>query len=261
MQISVIVVTFNEETRLESCLQSLKRFEDVVVVDIGSTDRSTEIAQAMSLPVIRHPWVPIGEMVLPGLMPRMQNDWIMRVDPDEVVPSALIEDLLQLEVEQQYGVISVPYQYYFLNRRLDTTIWGGVRPVPRVIHRARVSVTSEVHRTLNCKPGYETFILPSRLGNAVQHYWVDGYRQLFAKHERYIRMEGESRHNHGYRFAWKSLVQVPWESFKYSFIECSGWRGGWSGWFLSTFIAFYEARAWLSLRRYETQKMLKPNQS
>ncbi|NWG34856.1 MAG: glycosyltransferase family 2 protein [Chloroflexi bacterium] len=251
MNISALVVVFNEDRHLRDCLASLKPFEEVVVADIGSADHSIAIAHSMGAKVIRHPWVPIGEMVLPGLFPSLQNDWVIRVDPDEILPPSLVEDLIRLEVSDNIGIVHVPYQYYFLNRRLDTTLWGGVRPIPRVMHRDRVTVTADVHRALRCKPGCETYTLPSRPGNAVIHYWVDDYRQLIEKHERYLKMEGESRYNNGFRFDWKSLLYNPLKSFAASFIKYAGWRGGWAGWFLSVFIAVYEARAWLSLMRYE----------
>jgi glycosyltransferase involved in cell wall biosynthesis len=251
MQISVLVVTFNEEIRLKDCLLSLKRFDDVMVADLGSNDSSAKIAQNLGFKVVACPWVPIVEMVLPTLIPAMKYDWVIHVDPDEVLPPELIDDLFQLEVDDKYGIIDVPYQYYFLNKKLDTTIWGGVRPLPRVINRTRVNVTPEVHRALRCKPGYETFTLPYRPGNAVLHYWIDSYEQVFSKHERYVVMEGESRYKNGFRFNWKSLIMSPLRGFKDSFIRCSGWRGGWHGWFLSAFFAFYEMRALLSLYRYE----------
>ena len=259
MKISVLVVTHNEEKRLTDCLQSIRQFEDVIVADIGSLDRSIEIAQSMGFKVINHPWVPIGEMVLPNTMHFMQNDWILRVDPDEVLPLNLIDDLARLEVDERIGIIHVPYQYYFLGKKLDTTTWGGIRHIPRVINRMRVNVTSEVHRTLNCKSGYHSHTLPSRPGNAVIHYWIDSYQQLFTKHERYIAMEGESRYNNGFRFTWKSLSSRPAGSFLHSFIKRSGWRGGWAGWFLSFFIAYYEVRATLSLRNYENKVLKVPS--
>ena len=255
MNLSAIVVSFNEERRLRDCLQSLNRINDVIVFDIGSTDYSVEIARGMGFKVMEHPWVPIGEMVLPNTMSLMQNDWIIRVDPDEVLPSNLIDDLMDLEVNDTVAIIQVPYQYYFLNKRLDTTTWGRVRPISRVVNRTRVDTTSDVHRALNCKPGYEIYTLPSRPGNAVIHYWVDTYQQLITKHDRYIVIEGESRYNNGLRFTWKSFLYNPLRSFAASFFKYAGWRGGWAGWFLSLFIAVYEARSILSLKKHE--KILK----
>lgn len=253
MKISVLVAVLDEERRLKDCLSSLGRFDDVMVVDLGSKDRSVEIAQNLGFKVISHPRVPIGEMILPATMPKMQNDWIIRVDPDEVLPSNLVDDLMQLEVNDNIAIVNVPYQYYFRNQKLDTTIWGGVRPIPRVINRTKVKVTPEVHRTLNCKPGYETFTLPFRPGNAVAHYWADSYQQLISKHERYLQMEGESQYKHGMRFGWISFLLSPLRGFQKSFIKYSGWRGGWHGWFLSAFFAYYQTKSMLSLYLYEKQ--------
>jgi glycosyltransferase involved in cell wall biosynthesis len=250
LDISVIVVVMNEEARLKNCLDSLGRFNEVIVVDIGSKDSSIEIAKQLGYEVFQHEWVPIVENVLPQLLPKMKNDWIIRVDPDEVLPSELVDDLIQLELSMEYGIISVPYQYYFLNKKLNTTIWGGVRPILRVINRNRVTVEPYVHTALKCKDGYKVFNLPYRSGNAVQHYWIDSYEQLFSKHERYIRMEGESRYNHGMRFHWMYLFAKPVYVFLKGFILQSGWRGGWHGWFLSIFYAYYEFRSLISLYKY-----------
>ena len=251
MNLSALLVVFNEEKRLGDCLRSLKLIEDVIVVDIGSTDSSAKIAKDMGFKVYKHPWVPVVEMVLPNMIYLLKNDWFIKVDPDEVLPINLIDDLLNLDVDEKVGIVQVPYQYYFLNKKLDTTIWGGVRFIQRIFHRDRVNVTADVHRALNCKPGYEQYKIPSRPGNAVIHYWIDNYQQLITKHERYIALEGMSRYNNGSHFSMRALITNPLKIFRHSFIECHGWRGGWVGWFLSFFIAFYEARALLSLRMYE----------
>jgi len=84
MKISTLVVTYNDEKHLEECLDPLRRFAELVVVDLGSSDRSVEIAQRLGIKVIRKPWVPIGEMILPTMIPTMKHDWVLRVDPDEV---------------------------------------------------------------------------------------------------------------------------------------------------------------------------------
>ena len=251
MKISALIVTYNEEKRLEQCLNSIIRFDELAVVDLGSQDHSVEIARNMGIKVIPHPWVPFGELVLPSLMPTMKNDWIIRVDPDEVLPSELMEDLIKLDLTEEYGMICVPYQFYFLNSKLDTTIWGGVRHIPRLLNRKKSVVEPDVHRTYRCKPGFETYYLPIKSDNAVQHYWVDSYSQLFSKHGRYIALEGKSRYNNGMKFRWKTCLISTIRGFLRSFIKYSGWRGGWSGWFLSWFYGLYEFRAWLSLRRYE----------
>ncbi len=49
LDLTVVVLTLNEELNLPSCLESVAPLDcDVFVVDSGSTDRATEIAKALS---------------------------------------------------------------------------------------------------------------------------------------------------------------------------------------------------------------------
>ena len=45
MDISVVLVTQNSEARLDSVLRSVANFEEIVVVDLDSKDRTREIAE------------------------------------------------------------------------------------------------------------------------------------------------------------------------------------------------------------------------
>lgn len=257
MKISALVVTYNDEKHLEESLASLKRFDELVVVDLGSRDKSVEIAQHFGIKVLHRPWVSAIELILPDIIQLPCNDWILRVDPDEVLSPALVDDLLALEPADDYGIIEIPFQYYFLNEKLDNTVWGGIIYGSRLSHKARTVLEAQVHRTHQCKDGFQVYTIKFNGHNFVAHYWIDSYSQLFSKHERYLKMEGKARFTRGEKFSWKNLLRQTWENFKAGFVYKSGWRGGWPGWFLSFFYAQYEARSWLALRQYEnSQKQL-----
>jgi hypothetical protein len=196
-------------------------------------------------------------MIIPTFLKGMRNDWVIRVDPDEILPIALVNELKNLEVSEKIAIIAIPFQYYFLKKKLDTTVWGGIITGGRVINRNRMIIGTEVHQHFYCKDGYEPLVLPYTGNNAVQHYWIDSYSQLFSKHERYLKMEGRARFSRGERFSLKEMIRQGLISLKKGFIDKSGWRGGWTGWFLSFFYAQYVTRTWLALRQYEnSQKKL-----
>jgi glycosyltransferase involved in cell wall biosynthesis len=56
LPVSVVILTYNEEKRLPSCLASVAACEDLVVLDSGSTDRTVEIARAAGARVVVHPF-------------------------------------------------------------------------------------------------------------------------------------------------------------------------------------------------------------
>jgi len=91
--LSAIVITKNEAADLPECLASLAFCDEIVVVDSGSTDATVALAEAAGARVIQTTdW--------PGFGPQKQRaleaarcDWVLSIDADERVPSALAEAL------------------------------------------------------------------------------------------------------------------------------------------------------------------------
>lgn len=254
IQFTGIVVTYNEARRLRECLNSLAFCEQLLVIDLGSEDRSVEIAQECGADIVHHNWVPVVEKVWPDVLPLARNHWIIRADPDEVMPDGLIKDIKDaIREDPSIGVINVPYQYYFLGQPLNVSIWGGIKSISKVFHKDRVELTPNVHRGVHCPDGHTQKIIESKGDNAVRHYWVDSYRQLLKKHWRYIKEEGVSRYNSGHRFRWKRWGKETWRVLKRNLINYDGLRGGFRGIFLSFFYAWYINMSLLSLRHYQKQ--------
>lgn len=253
MKISALVVTFNEEKRLRECLQSILFCDQIVVVDLGSKDKSAEIAKEFATDFMVHELVQFGEEVWPELFPFLKYDWILRMDPDEIFSEGLIESVRETisSTESNAGIITVPYQYYFLGRPLNYTIWGGIRNLPKIMNRKRINLHPRVHNGCSLKNGYSTLDITSGAKNAVKHYWVDNYQQLFSKHFRYIKAEGKSRYERGERISLLSFIKQPFRACLYSFLRCKGWQGGGTGIFLSVFYGWYVLMSLFSLGVYQ----------
>jgi hypothetical protein len=125
------------------------------------------------------------------------------------------------------------------------------------MNRQRIKLHTGVHHGFTLEDGFETVDILSDNQTAVKHYWVDSYKQLYSKHTRYIENEGRARYERGERFGWKRLWYEVIKGLYISLLQKDGWKGGWSGWFLSFFYATYQLRSYLSLRKYE--KTFKPD--
>jgi glycosyltransferase involved in cell wall biosynthesis len=93
--LTVIILTFNEEQHLARCLQSLRGVaKRVVVVDCYSTDGTVALAQAHGAEVVQHAWVNHSSQVNWALnnVP-IDTQWTMRLDADEVVTPELASAL------------------------------------------------------------------------------------------------------------------------------------------------------------------------
>src|SRR5262249_7598759 len=93
-RISACVITLNEERNLPRLLESLRGIADeVVVVDSGSTDRSGQIAREHGARFEYRDWTHYAEQR--NHAARIASaEWILSLDADEVLGSALQSALL-----------------------------------------------------------------------------------------------------------------------------------------------------------------------
>lgn len=253
VQFTGIVVTYNEERHLRDCLNSLAFCEQLIVIDLGSTDASVEIARQYGAEVVHHERVPVVEQIWEEAVTYARNDWVILLDPDEVLPAGIEDDLPLLIVKDpNLGLIKIPQQYYFIGKPLHCTKWGRAGERSVVHHRKRVRFSANVHRGTQLLNGYTVGVLSRKSADyCIRHYWVDSYRQLFEKHWRYIKYEGDSRYNTGQRFSWSFMVKTSYRALKANLVDYRGLLGGFTGVFLSFFHSWYTLMSWLSLRKYE----------
>ncbi|WP_418830480.1 glycosyltransferase family 2 protein [Phocaeicola sp.] len=96
LDVSVIILTYNEEIHIRRCLENVNRFaSNVFVVDCFSTDKTVEIAKSLGANVIQHAWpgnqAEQFNWALKNLV--ITTKWILRLDADEYLMPELIEEL------------------------------------------------------------------------------------------------------------------------------------------------------------------------
>jgi len=97
IKISATILTFNEERRIEACLESLRDIADeIIVVDSGSTDRTLEIASRYGCR--------ISQRELDGFGAQRQyatsltrHSYVLAIDADEVLSPELRQCLIKLK--------------------------------------------------------------------------------------------------------------------------------------------------------------------
>jgi glycosyltransferase involved in cell wall biosynthesis len=109
--ISVIINTFNEEKNIEECILSARLLtDDILVVDMESTDATVELARKMGAQVISHPFMQYVEPAREHGIKLAKYDWVFILDTDE----RIIKELAK-EVKQQ--IASAEFSYYKVPRK------------------------------------------------------------------------------------------------------------------------------------------------
>ena len=121
LPVTVIIPVRNEETNLPQCLAALgDAFDEIVVVDSASTDRTPQIAAEHGATLIDFSWN--GQFpkkrnwYLENCEPR--NDWCLFLDADEVVGPAFLEEVAGAMKQTDKVGFWLHYTNYFLGRPL-----------------------------------------------------------------------------------------------------------------------------------------------
>jgi glycosyltransferase involved in cell wall biosynthesis len=125
--LSVIILTHNEQVHIARCIQSVRPLNaKVFVVDCGSQDNTVEIARSLGAHVYFHEWCGNSAQQLNwalGALP-ITTEWVFRLDADEWVSPELATELNErlAQLPPDITGIVVKRQQYAFGRRLR---WGG----------------------------------------------------------------------------------------------------------------------------------------
>src|SRR6201981_677897 len=93
MNLSVVIITFNEEANIGRTLESVKPLVadgkgEVIVVDSGSTDRTVEIARSFGAKIFVEEWKGYAAQKNSAIE-KATGDWILSLDADEELDGPL----------------------------------------------------------------------------------------------------------------------------------------------------------------------------
>lgn len=241
-RLSGCIISFNEEDRIQACIESLSFCDEIVVVDSHSTDRTREIAAELGARVIQHDWP--GHVAQKNYATQQaQYDWILSLDCDERITPELRAEIVALKDRGfpgctgwkmrrlsyylgawvRYGTWRPDWNLRLFNR--CHACWGGNDPHDRV--------------EMNQRPGV--------LRGNIEHY---PYRSL-AEHLRtmdaYTTTMAQGMHARGKRGSVWHVVLHPWARFiKYYLVKC-GFLDGWRGLVMAYLAAQYVRTKYIKL--------------
>jgi len=83
LKISISIIVKNEESCLAKCLESVKDFDEIIIVDTGSTDKTKEIAKKYTDKIYDFEWCDDFSKARNFALEHCTGDWILSIDADE----------------------------------------------------------------------------------------------------------------------------------------------------------------------------------
>ena len=106
------IIACNESENISHCIESVGFFDEILVIDSGSTDNTVAVAEKAGARVIHNPWSGFSRQKQFGFN-EAAHDWVFSIDADERVTPRLKQSLLELFAGPSR---SPQYNGYLINR-------------------------------------------------------------------------------------------------------------------------------------------------
>ncbi len=241
-KISVYIITYNEETKIRDCLESVKWADEIVVLDSFSTDKTVEICREYTEKIIQHEFVGFGQLRNIAVS-HTSCDWVLSVDADERVTDELRDEILdKLKTEPDANAYFVPRINYFLGYRVRHCGWYPDYRQPQFFHRDRMKYNDQLVHEGFISTGKVSYLK----GHVLQYPFLN-LDQFFRKMERYSSLRAEDMFREGRRFKMHHLITHPLSMFIKMFILKRGFLDRKIGFIISMLYAYYTLIKYLKL--------------
>ena len=276
MNLSVVIITFNEEANIARTLASVQSLVadgkgEIIVVDSGSTDRTVEIAKSFGAKVFVEEWKGFAAQKNSAI-DKATGEWILSLDADEEVSDVaqgFLGDFLFGSFGSSFrgfdGGVLLGRRNYFLGKWIrhggfyrDEKLRLFVRGSGRFADRS-------VHEDIELKPG-KSILNPSLhwtwMGNSAIDIIHHSYPTLsdYIEHmNRYSSLGAEmvvAKSNGQVRFSVINIVARPLATFIYNYFFRLGFLDGREGLLLHLYHAVYVS--WKYAKAWELSRPQKP---
>ncbi len=243
MNLSVVIITLNEEHNLGRTLQAIVGWaNEIVVVDSGSSDNTTAIAQQYGCKVITRAFDGDGPQKHFGVT-QTSNDWVFVLDADEEVsPELKAEVDTMFSKPNDYSGFYVPISLIFLGRLMN---YGAEYKMPHL------RLFNKKYGNFNHKFVHGGAEVSGQLGtfkHHVLHYSYKNLQDYLQRFNYYTSRTAKTMHEQGKKSSiWQVILRFPFTFFKEYFLRLNV-LNGYPGFVWAMLSAMYPVVKYAKLR-------------
>lgn len=228
---SVYIICKNEEQHIKRVLESVKDFEEIVVVDSGSVDKTLEIVKNYTNKVFHQDWLGFAKQK-EFAKNLCSNEWVLNLDADEQLTKELKQEIVNVINENKIDGLNIKISSSYLgkfnnekskfNRRVRFFRKSAGHYPEKLVHESIV-VSGKIENAKGFIYDYGTLDLKTHL-NKINEYSTLRAEEKFEKNKK--------------ASLFKLLLVFPLSFFKSFFIK-RGFLNGLRGFIAAMNNSFY----------------------
>ena len=230
--VSVAIVTKNESRNIKDSLESVKDFDDIVVVDAFSSDNTREICRKYTERVYEHEWQGYAAQKQTAI-DYANNDWVLILDADERVTPELRQEIMKKVKENSLSGFYIPRKNFFLGKWIRHSGWWPDHTLRLFKKDVSKMEQRAVHEKVNVNGAVGHIRAP------FEHYTYRTISEYIGKMDNYASLSAEELGNRGFISAFISMLFSPVVVFLKMYLLRQGFRDGIHGLVLAVLYSFY----------------------
>lgn len=228
MDISAVIITYNEEKRLEPALKSLDGIaSEIIVVDSFSRDDTVRLAKKYTNRIFQRKWTNFSDQKNYANS-QASNPWILSLDADERLSPELREEILRVKESEPdcYG-FSMPREVFYLGKWIRHSGWYPDRKI-RLFRKDKARWEGEyVHEKLVIEGKIQ------KLNGSIYHFTYRDISDHLDRINRFSHLGAQKLYIQRKKCRWYHLVFLPFFRFMKSYFLRAGFLDGFAGFVIS----------------------------
>jgi len=228
INLSVIIITKNEEHCIGNCLKSIAWCDEIIIVDSGSTDNTIAICQQFTNNIFSNDnWLGFGYQKNLALA-KATGKWVLSIDADEQVSETLRQEIEHIISHSDLSAFRIPRLSSYCGKLIRHSGWFPDYVI-RLFQRGQADFTNNlVHEKIqvaNKKIG--------TLKTALLHNSFISLEEVLDKVNHYSSANAQMQHARGKRSSLKQAILHGLWSFIRTYILRAGFLDGREGFMLA----------------------------
>lgn len=236
-RISAIIVANGKPPHIFESIFSLENFADeIIVADIGiDTALTQKLSENKLVKILKiDKEVPYVELIREELKQKTDSEYILFLDPDEILPESLVQTLKENVGKADY--FSIPRKNIIFGKWIEHSRWWPDYQV-RFFKKNKVVWPIHIHAQPEVQ-GQEMKLEPKE-ELAIIHHNYESIDEFMQKLVRYTRAEAKERIQQGKDYTAAEAMKNALSEFIGRYFAAEGYKDGMHGFVLSIMQMFY----------------------